>query len=117
MLTALVSVCSFSCGSYSDTDSGSGSRSESGNTKLGHLFSTLWAEWPADEQLGWSASIRRGSALAWGPACKAAASFQRFRPTGRASSMREYYRAAVLSVCPGHVSAPRVARRGPLVHS
>lgn len=67
---------------------------------------------PVDRQLVWSVLIRGGSSLAWGPACKAAASSQGSSPTGRVSSMREYYRAAVLSVCPGPASAFRIARRG-----
>lgn len=81
------------------------------------FFSTPWAGRPADKHLVWGASTRGGGSLAWGLSCKAAACSQGSRPTGRASSMREYNGTAVLSVCPRPVSALRVAGRGPLVPS
>ncbi|CAI9175744.1 unnamed protein product [Rangifer tarandus platyrhynchus] len=110
MLTGPASASSFGSGSDSGTDLGSGS----GSPKPGHLFSTL-REGTTHRQATGLQRLNVGWAFCClGSICKTAASSQGSLPAGLASSMREYFRAAALSDCPGPASAFQVARRGPL---
>lgn len=93
MLTRPGSASNFSSGSDSGSDLGPGRGLAA--RSLGTSCRLPGRGRPADEQPVWSASTRGGSALAWGPACAAAAAASPgSRPAGRASSMREYDRAS-----------------------
>ena len=113
MLTGPGASFSFSSGSDSGTDLGLGRVLAARSLDT---FSQLSGRGrPADKQLVWSSSTRGGNSLAWGPACKAAASSQGSRPTGWASSMREYSRMYSMR-CPTarRASVLWVAPREPL---